>query len=727
MHEVEGFQSKRRVLSASVALIGMCAAWAAQAQTADTALAPIVVQSKNADASAIGPVKGYVAKETTTGSKTDTPLNEIPQSVSVIGRQELDDRGVVNKVDEALRYTAGVTAAPYGTDPDTDWFYIRGFNATQTGVFLDGLSLFSYGFGGFQIDPFMLERVEVLKGPASVLYGGSNPGGIVNMVRKRPTDEPYYYTETGINSNGNGFGGFDFSDKVGSSDTMSYRLTGKIAGGDNYSDYSHDLRGFLMPQLTISPDEATKLTVWAYAGGLDQVHTSNGFFPYEGTVVDRPGVGKIRRDFFAGEPDLDTGRYNQEMVGYEFEHEFDGGWKIASNFRYGHLNKYEFGPYPYLWATQTELQRIGFEGDTSADNVAWDNRVENEFDLGGATHEIMAGIDYRYYRIDNVQSSVFGAGFPPQPYNGNLDVLNPNYGQPQPTLGSLYNEIITMNQLGFYTQDQVHFGDGWLLTLNGRYDFVHTDFDNRLTPANSFTSSEGAWSGRAGLAYEFSNGVTPYISAASFFNPLVGLGAQGPLLPEEGEQFEAGVKYEPTFMDATFTASVFHIKKRNNVVSIAVPPWQDQLGEVKSQGVELEGKVNLNDNWKVLGSFTYNDVEVTKNDPNPALVGKTPYIVPDVTASLWLDYTVTTGTLEGLSLGAGVRYKGESWADEANTLKVPDAALVDAAIRYTKNDWVASLNVTNVFDKVYVESCGGVGACGYGDARTFTFKLSKVW
>ncbi|WJR67055.1 TonB-dependent siderophore receptor [Neorhizobium sp. CSC1952] len=711
-------------LGAGVALIGICAGWAAQAQAqvqaqnADTTLAPIVLQGEGE--SATGPVKGYVAKKSTTGSKTDTPLNEIPQAVSVVGKEEMDDRGVVNKVDEALRYTPGVVAAPYGTDPDTDWFYIRGFDATQTGVYLDGLNLFSYGFGGFQIDPFMLERVEVLKGPASVLYGGSNPGGIVNMVRKRPTDEPYYYTEIGINSNANAFGGFDISDKVGSSDTMTYRLTGKIAGGEGYTDFTRDFRGFIMPQLTISPDEATKFTVWAYYGGLDQVHTGNGFLPYEGTVVDRPGVGRIDRDFFPGEPDLDEGRYDQQMIGYELEHEFDGGWKFSSNFRYGHLDKYEFGPYPYLWASATALNRIGFEGDTTADNLAFDNRVENEFELGGATHNIMAGIDYRYYRIDNLQNFVFGSG--------PIDVLNPIYGLPQVPNGPLYDEVVTMNQLGFYAQDQIRFGEGWIVTLNGRYDYVHTDFDNKLNPAGSFKDSDGAWSGRAGLAYEFDNGLTPYVSAATFFNPLVGTGTAGPLKPEEGEQYEAGIKYEPTFFDGSLTASVFHIRKQNYTVSEPAPPFARlQLGEVESRGIELEAKVNIDENWKLLGSLTYTDVEVTKNPLNPAFEGKTPYIVPDITASLWLDYTVTQGALEGLSLGAGLRYKGESWADEANTLKVPDATVVDAAIRYKKDDWTASLNVTNLFDKTYVESCGGVGACGYGDARTLTFKLSKVW
>ncbi len=713
-------------LLAGVAVFGASATLAVAQEP--TELKPVVIQGTgagnaladdSADASGIGPVRGYVAKRTTVGSKTATPLNEVPQAVSVVGRQEMDDRGVVNKVDEALRYTPGVVVGPYGTDPDTDWYYIRGFDASQTGVYMDELNLFAYGFGNFQIDPFMLERVDVLKGPASVLYGGANPGGIVNMVRKRPTDEPYFYTDIGINSNGNAFTGFDMSDKLGTSDTMSYRLTGKIAGGDGYTDFTHDVRGFIMPQLTVSPDESTKLTVWAYAGGLDQVHTGNSFLPYEGTVTDA-SFGKISRRFFPGEPDMDTGRYDQQMLGYELEHEFDNGWKLSSNFRYGHLDKYEHYVYPYLYATSTELNRINFEGDTGVDSVAWDNRAENEFDLGTTSHKVMAGVDYRYYRIDNIQNSTFGAS--------TLDVLNPVYGGSQIAPGPLYNEVATMQQLGFYAQDQIRFADNWLVTLNGRYDFVDSDFNSKLTPSSSYSDTDGAWSGRAGLAYEFDNGLTPYVSVATFFNPLVGTSSAGPLSPEEGQQVEAGVKYDPTFFDGSFTASVFQINKRNYTVSLPVAPYtRSQLGEVESKGVELEAKVNLDDNWKLLGSFTYTDIEVTKNPLNTALVGKTPYIVPDVMASLWLDYTVTQGPLDGVSLGAGLRYKGESWADDENTLKVPSSAVVDAAIRYKKENWTASLNVTNLFDKTYVESCGGIGACGYGDARTVSFKLSKQW
>lgn len=737
MHKRNTVFTMRAVLMAGTAATGLVMGWPALAQERGTVLEQLNVSAEGTKTDdGTKPVQGYVAKRSTTGSKTATPLNEIPQSVSVVGREEMDDRGAVNKIDEVLRYTSGVTAEPFGTDADTDWIYIRGFDATQTGVFFDGLNLFTYGFGGFQIDPFMLERVEVLKGPASVLYGGGNAGGIVNYVRKRPTDEPYYYTETGINSNGNAFGGFDISDKVGSSDTMTYRLTGKIAGGDNYSDYSEDLRGFIMPQLTVSPDEGTKFTIWGFVSGLDQVHVGNGFFPYVGTVVDAP-FGKIDRDAFYGEPDIDDGRYNQEMIGYELEHEFDNGWKFSQNVRYGHLYKHEEGPYLYGYqgadpadiygsydTPQTPdylLHRLGFEATSKVHTFAADNRLEGEFETAGLDHNLMVGFDYKYYQLDNLQASS-----PATP----ISATDPVYGAPQPVNLVYSNQLITQQQFGVYAQDQIRFADGWLVTLNGRYDFVHTETDNRPTAysatSSSYSYDKGAASGRIGLAYEFDNGLTPYASVGTFFNPVIAVSATPNNKPEEGEQYEIGLKYDPTFIDGTFTASLFHLNRRNVVVTDPGTFLASQIGEVESRGVELEGKVNLNDNWKLLGSFAYTDLEV-KDDIVSDYVGKKPYLVPDIQASLWLDYTVTEGALEGLSIGGGVRYQGESYADRLNTLKVPDVAVFDAAVRYRKDGWEGSINVSNLFDKEYVKGCGGASTCGYGDARTVVFKLSKVW
>lgn len=715
--------------AASIALLTSGAAIAQDVPA--TELEKILVQGKSAEEDATGPVDGYVAKATTTGSKTATPITEIPQSVSVVGREELDDRGVVNKVDEALRYTPGVMAEPFGTDADTDWFYIRGFDATQTGVFLDGLTLFSHGFGGFQIDPFMLERVEVLKGPASVLYGGANPGGIISLISKRPVEGQHYYTEIGINSDGNAFGGFDVNDQLNEDGTIRYRVTGKVAGGDTYTDFSEDLRGMILPQITYAPDDATSLTVYALLQGLDQVHVGNGFLPYEGTVVDAP-FGKIDRDAFYGEPHLDEGSYVQQMIGYEARHELENGWSFTQNARYSHLYKHEQGPYTFGWVGGTPtgpdylLNRIGFEATSKVDAFAIDNRAENEFDLGGGSHTFLVGLDYKYYRLDHVQAC---CGATP------ISATNPVYGVPQGANFVYLDQILTQQQLGIYAQDQIRFADGWLVTLNGRYDYVDTDSDAAI--GTSYEANDAALSGRAGLAYEFDNGVTPYVSAATFFNPLVGTRTTDPsdptnpakmtgLEPEEGYQYEAGIKYEPSFIDGLLTASVYRITKQN--VSVAVPGFfvSAQLGEVQSTGFELEGKFNVASDWQVIAAFSYTDLEVTE-DLNPALIGKTPVIVPDTQASLWVDYTVPDGAFEGVSLGAGVRYQGESWADALNTLKVPSATLVDAAIRYEMNDWAASLNVANLFDREYVKGCQGVSVCGYGESRTVTLKLSKSW
>jgi iron complex outermembrane recepter protein len=714
----------KAALLAGVAISVLAATGQTKAQDA-TILNPVVVEGEGAgggDASATGPVKGYAAKASTTGSKSDMALRDIPQSVSVVGREELSDRGVVGKVDEALRYTPGVFAEPFGADPDTDWIYVRGFDASQTGLFLDGLNLFSYSFGNFQIDPFFLERIEVLKGPSSVLYGASNPGGLVNMVSKRPLDEPLYYTEIGINSDGNAFAGFDVNDTF-QDEAFTYRVTGKLAGGDQSTKYSEDLRGGLLPQLTWSPDEATKLNVYAFYTAMDQVHVGNGFYPYVGTVVDA-NFGRIDPDAFYGEPSNDDGEYQQFMLGHEFEHSFDNGWTFSQNGRYGHLSKYEALTYIYGYegfleapaGPDARFNRFNSEGDTKVDTFALDNRVNGTFETGGFEHDLTVGLDLKYFRLDHVQA--FSGATP-------IDVIDPIYGVPQPPTGVYLDQVLTQRQVGVYLQDQVRFGDGFIATLNGRYDWVRTESD--AVVGYSYAASDSAASGRAGLAYEFANGLTPYVSASTFFTPIVAGSATAPIKPEEGYQVEGGFKYEPTNFDGMITASVFHLVKQNWTVTGPAPTFiQSQIGEVTSTGIELEGKMQLTADWKATAAFTYMDLEIT-NHEDRSLIGNSPYLVPAVTASVWLDYTIPEGALEGVSLAGGLRYQGKSWADYANTKEVPDVVLADAALRYEKNGWGAALNVTNLFDKEYVKGCQTTMVCGYGDGRTFTLKLSKTW
>lgn len=687
------------------------------AQEADevTTLRRITVEGQGGSG-ANGPVEGYVGQETATGSKTATAITEVPQSVSVIGREEIDDRGAT-KVDEALRYTAGVFAQPFGPDSDTNWLFIRGFQATQTGIFQDGMPLYSYGFGGFYVDSFGLERIEVLRGASSVLYGGSNPGGLVNYVSKRPTGERLRYAETGIDDSGTAFLGFDIGDKI--NDVLDYRVNGRIAGGNGPTDFAEGFRGIVSPSLTWAPDATTSLTLLGNFTYIDEIHNGGGFLPYVGTVVDAP-FGRIRRDANFTEPDIDLYLRKQASVGYEFEHEFDNGLTFRQNARAGYSDLHEIAPYAYGYVgfspvptdLDNLLERINFEHRSKTRTFLLDNQLEADVTTGGLDHTLLFGVDYKHFGLDQVQLS--GASTP-------ISADNPVYGAPQGPRSAYIDQDLRQHQVGLYVQDQIRFGDGWLTTLNGRYDYVTT----RSSGTSNFDESEGALSGRLGLAYEFANGVTPYASVSTFFNPLLGTNGLGDLFePEKGYQYEVGVKYAPDWFDGLFTVALFDLTRQNVVTGPFLA--ETQIGEVNSRGIELEAKANITDNWKATAALTVLDLEITQ-DANSDLIGNTPYVVPETLASLGVDYTFHDGALEGLTLGGGVRYIGSSWVDNENTLKVPAATLFDAKLGYEKDNWGVDLNVTNLFDKDYVASCQTSLSCGYGEGRTFKLKLHTTW
>lgn len=691
------------------------------AQQADeTALTPVVVEGGQAEGGGgVGKVEGVVARTSRTGSKTPTAIRDIPQSVSVVGREQMEMQAP-QKIDEALRYVPGVNPSTYGTDSDTDWLFLRGFQADQSGVFLDGLSFYQTGFGTFLMDPFFLERIEVVKGPSSALYGGGNPGGFVNYVSKRP-GERHRHVETGVNSFGNGYLAADIGDAV--DDVLSYRVNGKLSGGGWETDHARDLRGALAPSFKWQPDEATSLTVLASLSRTDLDHTSSGFLPYYGTVKPSQDGYFIPRDLFYGEKDVEQYDRTQAMIGYEFSHSFDNDWTVRQNLRYGRVSLDEDGMYGSGdWLTGsfagTSLPRFRFAHETAVDTFTVDNQLEGNIQTGGLDHTLLFGLDYRYYRIDETQ--YFGGGT-------GIDIFNPVYGAAQAAAPLWSDYRTTLNQVGLYAQDQIRFGGGWIATLNGRYDFVSTDHDDRRRAVVT-EGDDGAFSGRAGLAYAFANGMTPYVSYSTSFSPTTATDGAGSLLkPETARQWEAGVKYAPDWFDGLLTASVFDLTKQN----VAAPDPNNVLltaaiGEVKVRGVELGAQANLVNGLKIIGGLAYLDAEVTKTTSSAA-AGTTPVQIPDLTASLWLDYTVESGNLEGLGGGVGVRYVGESFADGANRLVVPGAAVVDAALRYNRDNWSVSLNVANLFDKDYVASCQGITSCGYGAGRTFTLKAHVNW
>lgn len=673
-----------------------------------------------------GPIQGYVANRSLSGTKTDTPINETPQAISVVGAEQIRDQQPA-KLDEVLRYSPGVVAGTFGADVRNDWFLIRGLPAQEVGLFLDGMQLFETSFATWKLQPFNLERVEVLRGPSAVLYGGSSPSGIINAVSKLPPQQPIRFIEAGVNNYGNRYINFDIGGPVETfapqNGQLLYRLVGQIKNGDTQTDFTPDNNYFLAPSLTwISPDRDTRFTV---LGSVSQNFTRpQNFLPYEGTVTNAP-FGRIRTSVFTGEPFSDTFSRKQEMIGYQFERNLNESLTFRQNARYAHvdvkLSTWLGAGYAGSSAT-ANLNRFNFLAIDSADQATLDNQLEYRVLTGPLAHKVLFGVDLKYYNIADKQNFDFGI-LP-------INVVNPVYTQTGRATNPFRDVSLTQKQVGVYLQDQIKL-DRFTLVLSGRNDWVETSNDNRLGADQSRNDSK--FSGRAGLIYNFDIGLAPYVSYATSYNPVVGLNTSVTpntlQLPETGQQAEVGVKYQPTWLNGHFGVALFDLKRQNVITNVpnTVPVLQAQNGEQTSRGLELEAVANVMPGLKVIGTYTNYDLFISK-DGDPTLVGKVPFATPRQIATAWMDYTFQDGPMRGFGFGGGVRYVGSSFADAANTLVVPSFTLADLALHYEwAGGWRAAVNFQNIGDKIYVASCQGVNACFYGDRRRVTGSLSYRW
>ena len=672
-----------------------------------------------------GPVNGYVAGRSSSGTKTNTPIMETPQSVSVIGAEQIRDQKP-NKLDEVLRYTAGVRAGTFGADTRNDWWLVRGFKSDDVGLFLDGMQLFYTSYASWKLQPPDMERVEVLRGPSAVLYGGSSPSGIVNVISKLPPAEPIRYIETGVNNFGNAYVGFDVGGPVatqpetGKQDgKLFYRVVGQVQNGNTQVNFTPDNNYFIAPSFTWKPDADTTFTVLASASKQDT--RGINFLPYVGTVTNA-SYGKIPTSFFGGDPSVDKFTREQEMLGYQFERNLTDDVTFRQNARFAHIDLTYRG---YVGndanqATAT-FNRYNWYARNTANQADLDNQLEYRFNAGPVKHTMLFGVDLKGYQIDDYQA--FGFGVP------SISIFNPVYGAAETPLPTtpFRNFRITQKQAGTYLQDQMKLGN-FTLVLSGRNDWVETTQDARNTGANVSQRNDSKFSGRAGLIYNFDNGIAPYISYATSYNPIIGLNAQNQLfVPETAKQAEIGVKVAPQGFDGYFTASLFDLKRQNvATTTVTVPVLQNQTGEVTSRGIELEAVANATKELKLIGAFTAYHL-FNSRDLDPSLVGKTPTNTPEMLVSGWADYTFKDGPLEGFGFGGGVRYIGSSWADTANTLEVPSVVLGDLALHYEWQNWRTALNVINLTDKIYVASCSTATSCFYGDRRRVTASVSYKW
>jgi iron complex outermembrane receptor protein len=692
-----------------------------QVQTADSRK-PQPQRDVGVVETARGPVHGYVAKRSSSGTKTNTPIMETPQSVSVIGAEQIRDQKP-NKLDEVLRYTAGVRAGTYGADTRNDWWLIRGFKSDDVGLFLDGMQLFYTSYASWKLQPFNLERVEILRGPSAVLYGGSSQGGIVNAISKMPPTEPIRYVETGINNFGNAYLAFDFGGPVATATEQGkllYRIVGQVQNGGTQVDFTPDNNYFIAPSVTWKPDADTSFTVLASASKQDT--RGIGFLPYVGTVVDAPW-GKIPTSRFVGDPSVDRFTREQEMVGYLFERNLSDSVTFRQNARLAHVDVTYSTLYGLGYATTAaaaNLARGNFFTNGVANQANLDNQLEYRFATGPLQHTSLFGVDLKHYTIDDYQG--FGAAT-------SLNLLNPVYTPTATFSGAPYqNATLTQKQAGVYAQDQIKL-DRFTLVLSGRNDWVDTHNDNHI--GTSMGRDDSAFSGRAGLIYNFDFGLAPYASYATSFNPIIGtnftLAPPQLYLPETAKQTEVGVKYQPLGFDGHFGVAFFDLKRTNVLTTDPNNSLRSvQTGEVTSRGVELEAVANVMPGLKVTASHTVYDIFVSR-DLDATLIGKVPTNTPSQLTSGWADYTIQSGFLTGLGFGGGVRYVGKSYADNMNTLVVPSYLLGDAAIQYEWQGWRYALNVSNITDKIFVGSCSSSTACFYGDRRRVTASASYKW
>ena len=697
--------------------------------------------------SAWGPAATIAARQSATGTKTDTPIQKVPQSISVVTAEEMALHQP-KSVKEALRYTPGVAVGTRGASNTYDYLIIRGFAADgqSQNNYLNGLKMQGNFYNDAVIDPYMLERAEIMRGPVSVLYGKSSPGGLLNMVSKRPTTEPLKEVQFKAGTDSLFQTGFDFSDALDDDGVYSYRLTGLARSANAQQKGSEEQRYAIAPAFTWRPDDKTNFTFLSYFQNEPETGYY-GWLPKEGTVEPLPNGKRLPTDFNEGAKNNTYSR-NEKMIGYSFDHEFNDTFTVRQNLRFAQNKVSQKSVYCYgmcsdpLYSSNPSsspcanvpqsqwghtLTRQYVIDNEKLENFSVDTQLQSKFATGSVDHTLLTGVDFM--RMRNDIDSWFGYAGSVAPSDiYNLDRSDFDFGA-HPNPSGPYRVLLKQKQTGLYVQDQAQW-DKVLVTLGGRYDWADQSSFNR-DYGNKSERDDKEFTWRGGVNYLFDNGVTPYFSYSESFEPASQTDANGDLFaPSKGKQYEVGVKYVPEDRPIVVTGALYQLTKTNNLMADPNGSlFSVEGGEIRARGVELEAKAALSASVNLVGSYTYTDAEYT-TDTN--YKGNTPAQVPKHMASLWADYTFFDGPLSGLTLGTGGRYTGSSYGDPANSFKVGSYTVVDALVRYdlARVGMAGSnvaLHVNNLFDREYVASCFNTYGCFWGAERqvvaTATFRF----
>ncbi len=642
------------------------------------------------------------------GTKTDTPLIEVPQPISVITDDVYLAQGAIT-ISDTVRYAAGVNSDAYGRDTRVDSFTIRGVNALQ---FRDGMrDIFSY-YASIASDPYNFSRVEVVRGPASVLFGQGSIGGIINLVSKTPL-----FTNSADMSLV--YGSYDRKEAMADvngvvHDTLAARIVARVRDADTYVDHVPDDRVMIAPSVTWRPGARTDVTL---LGLYQDDHTGStaNFLPIIGTLRDNPGNPRLPRYLFVGKPGYD--RYDGRLLQGSglVTHRFTDDLKLSLKARYIDSHVDYFTHYPDSYSNPTDPyipgsngRRIGLYAGSSVAKLqvfSTDNNVQWRVgDSATMEHTLLAGVDYSWNQVR--KSNNYGYQV--------IDLYDIDYASiVEPPLTAPFTRD-TQKQLGLYVQDQIRIRDRISVVLGARRDWVH---GTSLDLASGLTSrtSDTATTFRAGIIGEAGAGLSPFFSYTESFQPLAGQTTSGtPLRPQTGKQFEGGVKWQPD-RATLVTLTGFHIKERNRPIPDPRNPLgQIQAGELTTKGFELEATRTLPGHYDLSLAYGFNDVDGDR--------GEVGYLSRH-TASAW-----GTKTFEGswatLRLGAGVRYLGQQVSGNAAwTIVTPARTMVDALVELERDRWRLRLNATNLLDNHAYAACLARGDCFVSAPRNVMLSL----
>ncbi|MBJ7536364.1 TonB-dependent siderophore receptor [Marinomonas transparens] len=660
-------------------------------------------------------VQGQTYRNTAT--KTLLDPEETPQGISISTKEELEEKGV-ESIAEAVRYTSGInTELRGGAVSRLDFFSIRGFKNDQN--YYDGLQLIFNDWNlQPQIDVSALEQVEVFKGPTSTLYGSIAPGGMVNLISKAPQQADKHSVELSLGSDNKQQAQFDSTGAL--SDTMNYRVVGLVRKKDGQAVTSKEERVMIAPSVDWKISENTLLNLNMYY----QKDPSMGIYsslPSKGTVFKSIN-GYLNKDTYAGDENWETFDKEVLLLGYKLDHTINDTWNFLQNARVMDATAYQENTYSSSLASdERTLSRRAYLTDEASKSITVDNQFSGIFDTGDIEHNILVGLDYLKLTSDIKYEDAIAP---------TIDLYNPNHSQiirsnlDFAASGYTSDFTIEKQQTGLYLQDQMRLNQ-WVFIAGGRYDvYKSTETGIKYGAQTDTKIDQKQFTGRIGTLYELDNGFSPFISYAQSFEPVSGSDRNGdPYDTSTANQWEVGVKYDRGNTTASLTS--YQIIKEDVLTRDPNGSAYDkiQVGEIRSRGLELEIQKSISQELTLNAAYTYQDVEVTKD--NSGIQGKTPIWVPDQQLSTWLHYAPTQSKLSGTSFGAGLRYIGEMELNAANTGAVPSATLVDLSIGYDlaqlSPQWQGAslqLAVSNALDETYY-SCYDESNCWFGADRSF--------